>query len=327
MQLRSPAVIAARLGRVTVSSAGVLVALLSACSDPGVSSLRGQGGQMADDEGTVLKGGAFSDGGDTLVPHDGAATSAQDAGGADGATGGPGGGPGVGGKGPAIPAGSATRTYDAAGRSRSAIVYAPAGLTGPAPLVVLLHGNGDTSSNFVAALGFRAKADAQKFIFVAPQGVSQSFTYLGQQLNVSWDAYRKVNEGNIDLPLLEAIRGDVGASSSVDTKRVFVFGYSQGGYLAFRWGMEAAASLSCASVNAASNPLPGSPLVSQAARKIPVMLQVGTNDFAISGARSTSTQLMNAGFPATLNEIQGAGHVPFPGGPDAPLNFCLSRSL
>lgn len=67
--------------------------------------------------------------------------------------------------------------------------------------------------------------------------------------------------------------------------------------------------------------------MSQAARKIPVVLQIGTNDFAISGARSTSTQLNAAGFPVALNEIQGAGHVPFPGGPDGPLNFCLGRSL
>jgi polyhydroxybutyrate depolymerase len=290
-----------------------LVTAATACSDdvvyvtvPGPSGGGGDAGVVVDDAGNVIG----PDG--AIVPRDGGGAG-SDAGANAGQP---------------LPAGASTRTYNAGGRSRSVALFAPSTLTGPAPLVLLLHGNGDTNANFVAALGMQAKATASGFVFAAPQGVSQSFTYLGQPLSgLSWDPYRSVAEGNIDLPLLDAIRADLGASSTVDPKRIFVFGYSQGGYLAFRYGMDASASLSCAAVIAAANPRPGSGLVASAPRKVPVVLQIGTNDSAVSAARSTRTELQNAGFPVQLNEIAGAGHVPFPGDPNVPLGYCLGQAL
>ena len=44
---------------------------------------------------------------------------------------------------------------------------------------------------------------------------------------VDWDPYRTVAGGNIDLPLLDAIRTQLVASGSIDTKKLVVFGYSQ----------------------------------------------------------------------------------------------------
>jgi predicted esterase len=291
-----------------------LVLLVAACTDDSVTS------------GLVTStGGDGSDAG--VIGYDDAGNPIGEDGGVivrpDGGGGGNDGGTITGGP---IPAGSSTRTYNVAGKSRSAIVFAPSALTGPAPLAILLHGNGDTSANFVAALGFQAKAAAQKFIFVAPQGIPQTFTYFGTTLNVDWDAYRRVSEGNIDLPLLDAIRADLGASSSVDPKKIFLFGYSQGGYLSFRYGMDASATLSCTAVCAAANPL-GPTLLSGAARKIPVAMQIGTNDYGINAARTTRDQLQNAGFPLQYDEIQGAGHVPFPGDPGVPLGYCLGQAL
>lgn len=287
--------------------------VLAACSDDSVTS------------GLVTNGGGDPDGG--VVGTDDAGNPIGEDGGIiarpDGGGTGNDGGTNTGGP---IPAGSSTRTYNVAGKSRSAIVFAPSGLTGPAPLAILLHGNGDTNTNFVAALGFQAKANTQRFIFVAPQGIPQTFTYLGTTLNVDWDAYRKVNEGNIDLPLLDAIKADLGASSSVDAKKIFLFGYSQGGYLSFRYGMDASVTLSCTAVCAAANPL-GPTLISGAARKIPVAMQIGTNDYGINAARTTRDQLQNAGFPLQYDEIQGAGHVPFPGDPGVPLGYCLGQTL
>jgi polyhydroxybutyrate depolymerase len=200
--------------------------------------------------------------------------------------------------------------------------------SGKLPLVIALHGNGDTNTNFVAVVGLKQLADSDAFVLAAPQGITQSFTYMGQPISgVDWDAYRPANGGNIDLPLLEAIRTQLSGSGSIDLKKILVYGYSQGGYLSFRYGMDASASLSCAAVIAACDPLPGAGLVSGAARKIPVSLQIGTNDFAIDGARQTKTELESNGNPLQYNEIQGAGHVPIPGDPKVPLDYCRGQAL
>jgi poly(3-hydroxybutyrate) depolymerase len=223
--------------------------------------------------------------------------------------------------------GTSTLTLTAAGQSRSILLHVPSAAQ-PLPLVIALHGNGDTNTNFVATLGLSSLADTDGFVLAAPQGITQSFAYLGTQLmNIDWDAYRTVADGNIDLPMLDALRAQLIGSGSIDLKHILVFGYSQGGYMSFRWGMEAAAVLACTVVAAAANPLPGSPLVTSAARKIPVAMQIGTNDFGISNARSTQTELQQNGNPLLYNEIQGAGHVPFPGDPTVPLDWCRTQAL
>src|SRR5262249_55129331 len=105
------------------------------------------------------------------------------------------------------------------------------------------------------------------------------------------------------------------------------FGYSQGGFMSYRWGMEAAATLACAAVVAACDPMPGFGLDTMAARKIPVAIQIGTADWNINGARTTRSELEQNGNPLSYVEIQGAGHVPFPGTVPPPLNWCLAQVL
>jgi len=228
-----------------------------------------------------------------------------------------------------LAAGDSTSTLDVAGQSRTVELHAPAAVASRAlPLVIALHGNGDTAANFVAALGLRTLSDADGFVLAAPQGITQSFTVYGQPVSgVDWDAYRTVADGNIDLPLLDALLAQLEATGSIDSKRAFVFGYSQGGYLSFRWGLEASARLSCATVAAAGNPLPGSTLISGTARKVAVALQVGALDGAAANARSSRDELLANGHPVKFAEIAGAGHVPFPGDPKVPLEWCLTQSL
>lgn len=269
---------------------------------------------------TAAACGDASDGGDTDAGGGDASNNGNDASGADGASDGSSGGQ------PLTP-GDSTLTLTVDGQTRSAILHVPAHAQ-PMPLVIALHGNGDTNTNFVASLGLATKADQDGFVLVAPQGITQSFTFMGTPVNgVDWDAYRPNDGTNIDLPLIDQLRAKLSASGSIDVKRIWLFGYSQGGYLSFRAGMDFSAALACTVVAAASNPLPGSPLVSSAARKIPVAMQIGTNDFGINNARSTQTELTNNGNPLLYNEIQGAGHVPFPGDPAVPLDWCRMKSL
>jgi len=193
--------------------------------------------------------------------------------------------------------------------------------------VIALHGNGDTNAGFIkGTTQLESLAASKGFVLAAPQGITQNVTVGTQTVpNVAWDPYRTKAAGNIDIPLIEAIREELSASGSIDTKKMFTFGYSQGGYMSFRFGMDESASMSCLGVLAAASPI-GNSLSASAARKIPVALQIGTNDSAIGNARSTKTDLEGKAFPLDYHEIAGAGHVPVPGDLNVPLDFCLSKS-
>ena len=96
------------------------------------------------------------------------------------------------------------------------------------------------------------------------------------------------------------------------------------------FGMTDATVLSCTAVLAASSPYGGAandPINTGAARKLPVVMQIGTLDSAYSAAQTTDATLMTDGFPIQFNAIQGAGHVPIPGDIAVPLVYCLGQSL
>jgi polyhydroxybutyrate depolymerase len=212
---------------------------------------------------------------------------------------------------------------------RSVIVVVPTTIgTGQLPLVIALHGNGDTNSGFLTqTTTLEALAESKGFVLAAPQGITQTITVGAQTVpNVDWDPYRTTAGGNIDLPLLDAIRTELVATTSINTKKLIVFGYSQGGYMSFRYGMDTAATLACAGLIGAASPL-GPSLSASAARKIPVALQIGDQDGAIGNARSTKADLEAKSFPLDYHEIAGAGHVPVAGGVTVPLTYCLNQTL
>ena len=264
--------------------------------------------------------------------NDGRSSGTSGASGASGSSSGSSGTSGTsgssGGSGTLVP-GKTTRTIMAAGKSRSVIVVVPTTIaTSKLPLVIALHGNGDTNSGLITmTTTLEALAESKGFVLAAPQGITQNVTVGSQTVpNVDWDAYRSAADGNIDLPLLDAIRTDIVGSGSVDTKKLIVFGYSQGGYLSFRYGMDTSATLACAGLIGAANPL-GPQLTAAATRKIPVALQIGTADGVIGQARSTKADLEAKAFPLDYHEIAGAGHVPVAGGVTVPLTYCLGQTL
>ena len=225
--------------------------------------------------------------------------------------------------------GDTTVTLMVAGRSRQVFVHAPPQVgSRPLPLVLALHGNGDTFQNFVRTSKLSANADTDGYVLVAPAGIQQTIVVGGQTVpNVSWDAYRSTGEGNIDLPLFEELRSRYLATGAIDPKKVVVYGYSQGGFASFRWALEASAKISCSAVISSANPFGGGGRISDMNRKVAFALQMGSNDAAAANARSTKTALEQAGHPVSFVEVAGAGHSPLPGDARAPLTFCLAQTL
>lgn len=112
-------------------------------------------------------------------------------------------------------------------QERRVKVYLPSGLTGPAPLVMALHGCEETEDNVLRDWGMTAAADRFGFILVAP-----FITRYDQARNTNcwgfWlDGHRHQGAGEPED--LHQIAREVEARFSVDGKRRYVTGLSSGG--------------------------------------------------------------------------------------------------
>lgn len=117
-----------------------------------------------------------------------------------------------------------TTSHD--GVTREYYLHVPEGLEDPAPLVLVLHGRGGTGPGMAALTGFDEVADGYGFIVAYPSGLSLQWNYVegieGYDLEAS------------DLDFLTALVSEIGSMYPVDPKRVYVAGFSNGGFMAQR---------------------------------------------------------------------------------------------
>lgn len=96
------------------------------------------------------------------------------------------------------------------------------------PLVIALHGFGDTWENFYPATGFIPLAEQENFIVAFPQG------YLNQ-----WNDGSTGDHYEDDVQLLRDLVERVDRDYRVDYERIYLVGFSNGGVMAFRAACEA----------------------------------------------------------------------------------------
>jgi polyhydroxybutyrate depolymerase len=104
----------------------------------------------------------------------------------------------------------------------------------PMPLLFCIHGLGQNAVMFcVDGAHFNEKSDADGFILVMPNGY-----------NASWNGGDCCGGGTDnklpDVQLMRDIYAEVITHLNVDTHRVYATGFSNGGYLSYRLGCEAA---------------------------------------------------------------------------------------
>ena len=123
-------------------------------------------------------------------------------------------------------------TTAVAGRPRVWYEYRPPGLaSGPAPLVVMLHGFGMTATAMVGLTGIDAAARRDGFTVAFPQGLEKSWNAGGC---CGAAAVAQVD----DVAMLAAvIQGQV-ASGAAQAARVYVVGFSNGAMMAYRFACE-----------------------------------------------------------------------------------------
>jgi polyhydroxybutyrate depolymerase len=101
-------------------------------------------------------------------------------------------------------------------------------LTGRVPLLVVLHGRGQSEPTVVRQTGFLGLAEQRRAVLVFPDGEQRS-----------WDAGHGCcgaagSRRAPDVPFVAAIVAEAVRRWPVDAKRVYLVGYSNGGKLAYR---------------------------------------------------------------------------------------------
>ena len=137
-----------------------------------------------------------------------------------------------------------TLTVD--GIERRALFHLPPTFDGktPLPLVLMFHGNGGTAEAVVKETGWVAKADAAGFIVVFPEATRPDMTQppkFGRN-NPAWnDGSGRFHAGErnvADVAFIAALLDQFEAKFTVDKRRVFATGFSNGASMAFRVGLE-----------------------------------------------------------------------------------------
>ncbi|MEO6572672.1 MAG: PHB depolymerase family esterase [Polyangiaceae bacterium] len=115
-------------------------------------------------------------------------------------------------------------------------VVAPAGDKGPAPLVLVLHGYGGNGASLDDLLHLTDVASENGIFLAVPDGSQDAH---GARFWNATDACCNFYGSTVDdVAYLAAIIADMKAKHSIDSKRVFVVGFSNGGFMAHRLACE-----------------------------------------------------------------------------------------
>jgi polyhydroxybutyrate depolymerase len=118
-----------------------------------------------------------------------------------------------------------TITVDGAPRTYRSIV--PAQSTSGLPLLIVLHGRGQLESTVLSSTGFLVLAQRRQAVLVLPDGERRSW-------NAGHGCCGFAGAHQIpDVSFVAAIAADAPRRWSIDAKRVYLVGYSNGGKLAY----------------------------------------------------------------------------------------------
>jgi polyhydroxybutyrate depolymerase len=157
-----------------------------------------------------------------------------------------------------VPVGNSIRAIPVDGVFRGTIVHRPAGVQGPVPLVLVLHGGFGSASAVQQAYGWDDLADEAGFVVAYPDGAGRSWN--------AGDCCGAAEAEDVDdVAFLEAVIDDLGAALPVDPRRVYVAGMSNGAMMAYRLACEsdrlaAIAAVAGTLVTACPDPAPVSVL-------------------------------------------------------------------
>lgn len=171
-----------------------------------------------------------------------------------------------------------SKTMQYGGLNRQYLEYVPSIYNGsnPVPLIICLHGLGDTMDNF-KNIGLDDIADTANFIVLTPQAVN---SFLGSAWNSgASQGGMQLNQNVDDAGFIIALIDSTAALYNIDLKRVYLTGFSMGSFMCHRMACEHGERI-CAIASVAGTI--GSAIQCNPSRPVPVIHFHGTADQTIS---------------------------------------------
>lgn len=109
-----------------------------------------------------------------------------------------------------------------------AFYHVPAGVSGPAPLVVVLHGCTQSAASYDAGSGWSKLADRHGFVLLFPEQQRAN----NPNLCFNWFQDADTARGSGEAESIRQMIARIGAEHAVDPSRIFVTGLSAGGAMA-----------------------------------------------------------------------------------------------
>ena len=158
------------------------------------------------------------------------------------------------------------------------------------PAVVLLHGAGDAAENMIAA--WKNFAAREGMVLLAPQ------------------LPRDPKFEDSAPEVFRCVVEDARKSLDIDPARVYLFGNSMGGYLAYDGAMFESKYFAAVAVHAMRIADDYTWIINRAERKTPISIYIGDHDqfFKEESVRQTRDLLRKAGFPVRYMELKNHDH-------------------
>jgi polyhydroxybutyrate depolymerase len=135
---------------------------------------------------------------------------------------------------PALTPGDHVLPIDTPEGVRRVRLHAPRGADRPRPLVIALHGAGETGADFARDTGFSRLADRERFLVAYPSAAGP---------HAFWNMSGEVPGAPNDVEELERSLDQLERAACVDRARVFVTGVSNGGGMTARLACDASERL------------------------------------------------------------------------------------
>ena len=176
---------------------------------------------------------------------------------------------------PKLSASVGEKTIQVGGRTRTYLAYVPAKLPANPAIVLVLHGSmidGKTIRQWTG-YEFDEMADRHGFIALYPDGYENNWN------DCRKDAPFAAKKENVDdVGFLRALVEQYQTSNGVDPAKVFTFGYSNGGQMAYRLAIEQPNFVAAIAAVAANVPAPANNRCEGQGATPPVMLVSNTAD-------------------------------------------------